>query len=114
MPKSATDEHGPRKNTEPHGLRARNRRAFLKKAPAIAAAAVVATPVVAKAQGAADKPVKKVFYRNGKPPEKPPLFNGTVLYGNLVFISGIGFLPAGWLFFQQLFKIVEHFVPVLH
>ena len=27
---------------------------------------------------------------DGKPPEKPPLFNGAVLYGNLVFISGIG------------------------
>ena len=27
---------------------------------------------------------------NGKPPEKPPLFNGVVSYGNLVFISGIG------------------------
>ena len=68
-----------------------NRRAFLKKAPAVAAAAVVATPAVAKAQGAADKPVKKVFRAAGaKPvdPANPPLFNSTVLYGNLVFISG--------------------------
>jgi 2-iminobutanoate/2-iminopropanoate deaminase len=95
MPKSATDEHEPRKNTESHGSRTRTRRAFLKKAPAVAAAAVVATPAVAQAQGAADKPVKKVFYRSGKPPDKPPLFNGTVLYGNLVFISGIGFHEPG-------------------
>ena len=33
---------------------------------------------------------KKVHYASGKPPEKPPLFNGVVSYGNLVFISGIG------------------------
>ena len=73
-----------------------NRRAFLKKAPAVAvAAAAVAVPSTARAQGTADKPVKKVFYRSGKPPEKPPLFNGTVLYGNLVFISGIGYHEAG-------------------
>jgi 2-iminobutanoate/2-iminopropanoate deaminase len=73
-----------------------NRRAFLKKAPAVAvAAAAVAAPSTVRAQGATDKPVKKVFYRSGKPPEKPPLFNGTVLYGNLVFISGIGYHEAG-------------------
>ena len=73
-----------------------NRRAFLRKAPAAAAAAVVAVPATALAQGAtAEKPTKKVFYRSGKPPEKLPLFNGTVLYGNLVFISGIGYHEAG-------------------
>ena len=73
-----------------------NRRAFLRKAPAVAAAAVVAVPATALAQGATtEKPAKKVFYRSGKPPETPPLFNGTVLYGNLVFISGIGFHEPG-------------------
>ena len=73
-----------------------NRRAFLRKAPAAAAAAVVAVPATALAQGTpAEKPTKKVFYRSGKPPEKPPLFNGTVLYGNLVFISGIGYHEPG-------------------
>ncbi len=72
-----------------------NRRAFLKKAPAVAAAAVVAAPATARAQGTADKPTKKVFYRSGKPPDNPPLFNGTVLYGNLVFISGIGYHEPG-------------------
>jgi 2-iminobutanoate/2-iminopropanoate deaminase len=68
-----------------------NRRAFLKTAPAMAAAAAVTAPVSASAQ--ADKPTKKVHYPNGKPPEKsdkPPLFNNAVSYGNLVFISGIG------------------------
>jgi len=73
-----------------------NRRAFLRKAPAAAAAAVVAVPATALAQGGApEKPTKKVFYRSGKPPETLPLFNGTVLYGNLVFISGIGYHEAG-------------------
>ncbi len=75
-----------------------NRRAFLKKAPAVAAAAVVAAPAIAQGQGTADKPVKKIFRAAGaKPPDpaNPPLFNGTVLYGNLVFISGIGYHQPG-------------------
>ncbi len=64
----------------------RTRRSFLTKAPAAAAAAVVvAAPVAAQAQ---DKPTKKV-HRERKP-EKPPLFNRAVSYGNLLFISGIG------------------------
>jgi enamine deaminase RidA (YjgF/YER057c/UK114 family) len=65
-----------------------NRRAFLKTAPVLAAAAAV--PAGASAQVAAEKPVKKVHYASGKPPGKTPLFNGVVSYGNLVFISGIG------------------------
>ena len=71
-----------------------NRRNFLKKAPAVAMAAAVAVPATAAAQGATDKPTKKVHYASGKPPEKPPeklpLFNRAVSYGNLLFISGIG------------------------
>jgi enamine deaminase RidA (YjgF/YER057c/UK114 family) len=67
-----------------------NRRTFLKQAPAAAAAAVVAAPVTALAQAGADKPTKKVHYASGKMPEKPPLFNSVVSYGNLVFLSGIG------------------------
>ena len=90
MPKSkATDEH----------RRTQNRRAFLKRAPAVAvAAAAVAAPTAAHAQGTSEKPVKKVFRGpNAKPPDpaNPPMFNGTVLYGNLVFISGIGYHQAG-------------------
>src|SRR6266542_5935875 len=67
-----------------------NRRAFLKNAPAVAAAAAVAAPATALAQAGSDKPAKKVHYANGKPPEKTPLFNSVVSYGNLVFLSGIG------------------------
>ena len=69
-----------------------NRRAFLKKGPAVAvAAAAVGAPASVLAQGTpAEKPVKKVHYASGKKPENTPLFNGVVSYGNLVFISGIG------------------------
>ena len=68
-----------------------NRRAFLTKAPAVAAAAAAAAPVAAWAQGAApEKPVKKVLWNDGKRPEKQPLFSPRVSYGNLLFISGIG------------------------
>ena len=67
-----------------------NRRAFLKKAPAVAAAAAVVAPTRALAQSGSEKPTKKVHYASGKPPEKTPLFNSVVSYGSLVFVSGIG------------------------
>ena len=66
-----------------------NRRAFLKTAPVMAAAAVGA-PGRARAQGSTDKPVKKVLWNGGKRPEKQALFSPAVSYGNLLFISGIG------------------------
>src|SRR6266545_766315 len=67
-----------------------NRRAFLKNAPAVAAAAAVAAPATVIAQAGSEKPTKKVHYADGKRPEKTPLFNSVVSYGNLVFLSGIG------------------------
>jgi enamine deaminase RidA (YjgF/YER057c/UK114 family) len=66
------------------------RRAFL----AGATAAVGAT-AAAKTARAQDKPVKKVHWKDGKKPEKTPLFSGVVSYGGLVFISGIGAHFAG-------------------
>ena len=66
------------------------RRGFLAKAPALAAAAAASAPVAAAAQTTSEKPVKKVHWADGKPPEKTPLFSGVVTFGNLVFISGIG------------------------
>jgi 2-iminobutanoate/2-iminopropanoate deaminase len=67
------------------------RRKFFRGAPAAAAAAsLAATP--AKAQ---DKSVKRVIYRNGRKPEKPPLFNGTVAWGNLIFVAGVGYHQEG-------------------
>lgn len=63
------------------------RRRFLA-VPAAAAAAALATG--ADGAAAQSAPAKKVHWRDGKKPEKPPLFSGVVSYGGLVFISGIG------------------------
>ncbi len=65
-----------------------NRRKIIQAA---AAAAVIAPA----AQAATQSPKKKVHYKGGKPPERkpdapPPLFNGAVSYGNLLFIAGKG------------------------
>ncbi|MBL8209560.1 MAG: RidA family protein [Bryobacterales bacterium] len=68
---------------------ATNRRKFLSKAAPAAAAGTLAAAAPAAAQ-AQEKPVKKVHYANGKKPEKTPLFSGSVSYGNLLFIAGIG------------------------
>jgi 2-iminobutanoate/2-iminopropanoate deaminase len=74
-----------------------NRRSFIRRGAAAAAAVTAATlPTTAAAQSSqGDKPVKKVHYRNGRKPEKPPLFNGTISYGNLVFIAGVGYHSEG-------------------
>ena len=68
-----------------------NRRKFLGRGVAGAAAATAAA-VPAAAQ---EKPTKKVIYRNGKKPEKTPLFNSAVAYGNLLFIAGKGYHSEG-------------------
>jgi 2-iminobutanoate/2-iminopropanoate deaminase len=65
----------------------KNRRAFLAAGVAGAAASVS----VANAQTG---PTRKIHYRNGKPKDQP-LFNGSVSYGNLLFISGRGAHFAG-------------------
>ncbi len=64
-----------------------NRRKFIGRGAAVAAGAAALAAPAANAQ---DKPAKRVIYRNGKKPDKTPLFNGTVAYGNLIFISGVG------------------------
>jgi enamine deaminase RidA (YjgF/YER057c/UK114 family) len=53
-----------------------------------AAASAGALPAQAAAQSATT-PTKKV-HRKGGPPKSPPLFNGCVSYGNLVFVAGKG------------------------
>lgn len=67
------------------------RRKMLKAAAAVVPAAAIST----EASAAQQKPAKKVHYKGGKKPErkpgeKPPLFNGAVSYGNLLFIAGKG------------------------
>jgi enamine deaminase RidA (YjgF/YER057c/UK114 family) len=66
-----------------------NRRSFIRRG-ATAAAAVTAAAIPTDAAAQTEKPAKKVHYRNGRKPDKPPLFSGTVSYGNLVFIAGVG------------------------
>ena len=65
-----------------------DRRNVLKKsAVLIAAAASVVGTVKAEAK---EKSKKKIYYTDGKPPEKTPLFSGAVSFGNLLFIAGKG------------------------
>ncbi len=68
-----------------------NRRKFIGRG-AVASAAVAAAAVPAAAQ---DKPTKKVYYKDGKKPEGPSRYSSTVSYGNLLFISGVGYHEAG-------------------
>jgi len=64
------------------------RRAFL--AGASAALGVTVAAKAARAQDAGGKPVKKVHWKDGKKPEKTPLFSSVTSYGGLVFIAGVG------------------------
>lgn len=69
------------------------RRQILKAAAA--AAAIPASASIPTEASAQQKPAKKVHYKGGKKPErkpgeKPPMFNGAVSYGNLLFIAGKG------------------------
>ncbi len=63
-----------------------NRRKFFGRGLAAAAVATAAAGPAA----AQEKPSKRVIYKDGKKPAKTPLFSGTVAYGNLLFISGVG------------------------
>src|SRR3984957_9486499 len=77
-------------------MKTTNRRNFLGKGATVAAAATAVTAVPAKAQETVQlRPTKKVIYGNGKKPEKTPRFNSTITFGNLVFISGVGYHQEG-------------------
>jgi len=73
-------------------MKQNDRRSFLGKGMVAAAGIAAAAAPSAKAQ---DKPIKKVHYRDGKKPDKTPLFNSTVSFGNLLFIAGVGAHFAG-------------------
>ena len=66
-----------------------SRRKFLKRGASVAAL----TTTAAAAQEPA-RPAKRVIYRDGKKPDKP-LYSSTVAYGNLLFISGVGYHQEG-------------------
>lgn len=68
-----------------------NRRKFIGRGVAVAAAATAAA-APGKAQEA---PSKRVIRRSGRAPQRTPLFSGTVAYGNLIFISGVGYHQEG-------------------
>jgi len=65
-----------------------DRRSFITKSAAAAAAGTVAGAVTAEA--APKGPAKRVLWNDGKAPEKTPMFSPAVAYGNLLFLSGIG------------------------
>ena len=72
-----------------------NRRKFLGRGAVAAAAATAAAVPKAQAQ---EKPTKRVIYRNGRgapAPGSKPRMSSTVAYGNLIFISGVGYHQAG-------------------
>jgi enamine deaminase RidA (YjgF/YER057c/UK114 family) len=72
-------------------MKTTNRRNFLGGAAAVTAAAALP----AKAQTG---PTKRVIYKDGKKPAKAPekaRMSGTVAYGNLIFISGVGYHKEG-------------------
>jgi 2-iminobutanoate/2-iminopropanoate deaminase len=73
-------------------MKTTNRRNFLGKGAAAAAATAVAA---GPAQAQSTAPTKRVIYKDGKKPAKTPRFNSTVAYGNLVFISGVGYHKEG-------------------
>jgi 2-iminobutanoate/2-iminopropanoate deaminase len=69
--------------------RSSNRRSFIRRG-VTAAAAVTTVTIPTRVAAQTEKPVKKVHYKDGKKPDKTPLFNGTVSYGNLLFVAGVG------------------------
>lgn len=64
-----------------------NRRSFIATS---AAAAATTAALSSPAQGQSAPAGKKVWWHEGKAPEKPSLFSPAVSYGNLLFLSGIG------------------------
>jgi 2-iminobutanoate/2-iminopropanoate deaminase len=68
-----------------------NRRNFIGKGAAVAVAGAVGTETAA----AKSKTGKKVWWNNGKVPETQQLFSPAVSYGNLLFLSGIGYHSEG-------------------
>ncbi len=66
-----------------------NRRKFMG-AGAVVAAGAAATAETSSAAAAEPSATKKVWWNDGKAPEKTPLFSPAVSYGNLLFLSGAG------------------------
>jgi 2-iminobutanoate/2-iminopropanoate deaminase len=67
-----------------------SQRRRILKAAAVTAVAAPAAKATGSQSSNSQSPKKKVHYRDGKKPEKAPLFSGAVSYGNLLFIAGKG------------------------
>ncbi|MCI0337824.1 MAG: RidA family protein [Acidobacteria bacterium] len=67
-----------------------SQRRKILKAAAVTAIAAPATKAATSQSKPSEAPKKKVHYRSGKKPDKPPLFSGAVSYANLLFIAGKG------------------------
>lgn len=67
-------------------MKGSNRRNFIAKGATAAASVALAS----EAQAQSAPAVKKVWWHEGKAPEKTPLFSPAVSYGNLLFLSGVG------------------------
>lgn len=67
-----------------------SQRRRILKAAAVTAVAAPAAKAAGGQSSNSQSPRKKVHYRDGKKPEKTPLFSGAVSYGNLLFIAGKG------------------------
>jgi len=69
-----------------------NRRAFITKGAAVAGVAAAATDTHAQSTSTS---TKKVWWTNGKKPVDQQLFSPAVSYGNLLFLSGVGYHKEG-------------------
>jgi enamine deaminase RidA (YjgF/YER057c/UK114 family) len=67
-----------------------SKRRQILKAAAVTAIAVPTAKAAGSRNQDAQAPKKKVHYRDGKRPDRTPLFSGAVSYGNLLFIAGKG------------------------
>ena len=67
-------------------MKTTNRRKFIEKGAATAGVTLAA----ASTANAQTTPTKKVWWSDGKAPEKLPAFSPAVSYGNLLFLSGVG------------------------
>ncbi len=64
-----------------------DRRSFISKGAVVVAAGAAGQSL---ASGQEPKGEKKVWWHDGRAPEKQALFSPAVSYGNLLFLSGIG------------------------
>jgi len=74
----------------------KSRRGLLKNGATVAAAAAGATMLAKGAEAQPAKMEKRSPYpAPNPPPAKPPMYSRAVAYGNMLFLSGVGFHKPG-------------------